>query len=91
MSGVEYSELVAFLAVARERRFRRAADALAISPSAVSHTLRALEDRLGAKLLNRTTPSHGQNYAPPASEMHHRSIARTRGFRSPPPGRESCG
>ena len=57
MRGVEYAELVAFLMVARERSFRRAADALAISPSAVSHTLRALEDRLGAKLLNRTTRS----------------------------------
>ena len=57
MRGVEYAELVAFLLVARERSFRRAADALTVSPSAVSHTLRALEDRLGAKLLNRTTRS----------------------------------
>lgn len=57
MRGVEYAELEAFLAVARERSFRRAADALAVSPSAVSHTLRALEDRLGAKLVHRTTRS----------------------------------
>ncbi len=57
MRGTEFAELNAFLAVARERSFRRAADALALSPSAISHTLRALEDRLGTKLLNRTTRS----------------------------------
>lgn len=57
MRGIEYAELVAFLAVARHRSFRKAADALLLSPSAISHTLRALEDRLGAKLLNRTTRS----------------------------------
>ncbi|MDR3473267.1 MAG: LysR family transcriptional regulator [Devosia sp.] len=74
MRGVEYAELVAFLAIARERSFRRAADALSVSPSALSHTLRALEDRLGAKLLNRTTRSvalteagrHLQNRLAPA-------------------------
>ncbi|WP_246722881.1 LysR family transcriptional regulator [Aureimonas sp. OT7] len=57
LRGVEYAELVAFLAVARDRSFRQAADALAVSPSAISHTLRALEDRLGTKLVNRTTRS----------------------------------
>lgn len=57
MRGLEYAELDVFLAVARERSFRRAADALAISPSAVSHTIRALEERLGARLVNRTTRS----------------------------------
>lgn len=57
MRGTEFAELIVFLAVARERSFRRAADALALSPSAISHTLRALEDRLQAKLLNRTTRS----------------------------------
>lgn len=57
MRGVEYAELEVFLAVARERSFRRAADVLTLSPSAVSHTLRALEERLGTRLLNRTTRS----------------------------------
>lgn len=57
MRGTDYAELEVFLAVARERSFRRAADTLSVSPSAVSHTMRALEDRLGAKLLNRTTRS----------------------------------
>lgn len=57
MRGVEYAELEAFLAVARERSFRRAADALAVSSSAISHTVKALEARLGARLVNRTTRS----------------------------------
>lgn len=57
MRGVEYAELEAFLAVAQACSFRRAADRLAVSPSAISHTLRALEDRLGTKLLHRTTRS----------------------------------
>lgn len=57
MRGVEYAELETFLAVAQACSFRRAADRLAVSPSAISHTLRALEDRLGTKLLHRTTRS----------------------------------
>ncbi|MET0385477.1 MAG: LysR family transcriptional regulator [Polyangiales bacterium] len=57
MHGTEYAELHAFVAVARERSFRRAATQLKLSPSALSHALRALEARLGAKLLNRTTRS----------------------------------
>ncbi|MDV6330477.1 LysR family transcriptional regulator [Asticcacaulis sp. 201] len=57
MRGMQYAELETFLAVAQGRSFRRAADKLALSPSAVSHTLRALEDRLGTKLLHRTTRS----------------------------------
>lgn len=51
------SNLVAFLAVARERNFTRAAAKLGISQSSVSHTVRKLEDRLGLKLLARTTRS----------------------------------
>ena len=57
MRGAEFSELAAFVAVAEERSFRRAAVRLALSPSALSHTIRALEDRLGVRLLNRTTRS----------------------------------
>jgi DNA-binding transcriptional LysR family regulator len=55
--GSEYAELAAFVAVAKERSFRRAASRLGLSPSALSHTIRELEERLGAKLLNRTTRS----------------------------------
>lgn len=51
----EFSEMRAFLAVARERSFRRAAVKLGVTPSALSHTIRALEERLGIRLLSRTT------------------------------------
>src|SRR6266446_1334579 len=50
-------DLLAFLAVARERSFTRAAAKLGVSQSALSHTLRALEARLGVRLLTRTTRS----------------------------------
>jgi DNA-binding transcriptional LysR family regulator len=50
-------DLAAFAAVARHRSFRRAAIELGVSPSAVSHAIRGLEERLGVRLLNRTTRS----------------------------------
>jgi DNA-binding transcriptional LysR family regulator len=50
-------DLAAFLAVARERSFTRAAAQLGVSQSALSHKLRALEERLGLRLLTRTTRS----------------------------------
>ena len=50
-------DLAAFAAVVREGSFTRAAAQLGVSPSALSHTLRALEERLGLKLLHRTTRS----------------------------------
>ncbi|RUU90821.1 MAG: LysR family transcriptional regulator [Mesorhizobium sp.] len=51
------NELTAFLAVAREESFTRAAAKLGVSQSALSHTVRALEGRLGVRLLTRTTRS----------------------------------
>ncbi len=51
------ADLVAFLAVARERSFTRAAVKLGVSPSALSHTIRKLEERLGVRLLTRTSRS----------------------------------
>lgn len=48
-------DLKAFLAIAEHRSFRRAARALDVSPSALSHTMRTLEARLATRLLNRTT------------------------------------
>jgi DNA-binding transcriptional LysR family regulator len=51
------NDLIAFLAVARERSFTRAAAKLGVSQSALSHTIRALEARLGLRLLTRTTRS----------------------------------
>jgi DNA-binding transcriptional LysR family regulator len=51
------NDLVVFIAVAHHRSFRRAADELGAAPSTLSHTLRALEARLGVRLLHRTTRS----------------------------------
>lgn len=53
----DLSELDAFAAVARHRSFRKAADERGVSASALSHAMRALEARLGVRLLNRTTRS----------------------------------
>ena len=57
MSRQSLNDLVAFLAVARERSFTRAAGKLGVSQSALSHTIRGLEERLGIRLLTRTTRS----------------------------------
>jgi len=51
------NDLLAFRAVARERSFTRAAAQIGVSPSALSHTIRALEERIGIRLLTRTTRS----------------------------------
>jgi DNA-binding transcriptional LysR family regulator len=50
-------DLLAFVAVAREKSFTRAAARLGVSQSALSHTMRELEARLGVRLLTRTTRS----------------------------------
>lgn len=55
MSQTKVNDLQAFLAVARERSFTKAAARLGITASALSHTIRALEERLGVRLLARTT------------------------------------
>ena len=57
MRGSEFAELKAFVAVVERASFARAAEHLGLSPSALSQTIRLLEDRLGARLLNRTTRS----------------------------------
>src|SRR6266446_5973752 len=51
------NDLLAFLAVAREGSFTKAAAKLGVSQSALSHTIRGLETRLGLRLLTRTTRS----------------------------------
>jgi DNA-binding transcriptional LysR family regulator len=53
----ELSVLAAFLTVAEERSFTRAAKLLGVSPSALSHAIRGLEERIGVRLLARTTRS----------------------------------
>ncbi|RXT57575.1 LysR family transcriptional regulator [Bosea sp. Tri-44] len=50
-------DLTAFVTVATRRSFRRAADELGTAPSTLSHAMRALEERMGVRLLNRTTRS----------------------------------
>ena len=57
MARESLDDLIAFVAVARERSFTRAAARLGVSQSAISHTIRALEERLGIRLLTRTTRS----------------------------------
>jgi DNA-binding transcriptional LysR family regulator len=57
MSGENLNDLIAFLAVAREKSFTRAAAQLGVSQSALSQTVRNLEARLGLRLLSRTTRS----------------------------------
>ena len=57
MSRPSLNDLTAFVAVATRRSFRRAADELGTAPSTLSHAMRALEERLGVRLLNRTTRS----------------------------------
>ncbi|KJV36370.1 LysR family transcriptional regulator [Luteibacter yeojuensis] len=53
----DIQDIIAFIAVARERSFTRAAAKLGTSQSALSHTVRGLEARLGVRLLTRTTRS----------------------------------
>ena len=57
MQRENFNDILAFLAVARERSFTRAAAKLAVSQSALSHTISGLEARLGIRLLTRTTRS----------------------------------
>ncbi len=64
-------DLAAFAAVARHRSFTRAAAELGVSASALSHTLRSLEDRYGVRLLARTTRSVAPT---PAGERLLRSL-----------------
>lgn len=57
MSHENFNDLAAFAAVAQERSFTRAAAKMGVSQSALSQTIRALEERLGLRLLTRTTRS----------------------------------
>src|SRR5579859_2705807 len=57
MPRENFNDILAFLAVAKESSFTRAAAQLGVSQSALSHTIRGLEERLGLRLLTRTTRS----------------------------------
>jgi len=91
----ELAELSAFAIVAEERSFTRAAARLGISQSALSHSMRGLEKRLGIQLLARTTRSVSPTAAgtallldlAPALERIERAVAETRKQREKPAGR----
>src|SRR5215472_8065387 len=57
MVRIEPNDLATFLAIARHGSFRKAADEIGVTPSALSHGLRALEDQLSVRLFHRTTRS----------------------------------
>ncbi|MFJ4048953.1 MULTISPECIES: LysR substrate-binding domain-containing protein [Pseudomonas] len=72
MARDHYSGLQAFVTVAREGSFTRAAAQMGVSQSALSHTIRTLESQLGIRLLNRTT----RNVSPTEAGEHlYRNIA----------------
>src|SRR5690242_2198742 len=91
----DLGELSAFTIVAEERSFTRAAARLGISQSALSHSMRGLEKRLGLQLLARTTRSVSPTAAgtallqdlTPALERIERSLAEARKRRESPTGR----
>lgn len=89
------NDLLAFLAVARERSFTKAAAQLGVSQSALSHTMRNLEQRLGVRLLTRTTRSVApteagerlrQSLAPRIAEIE-ADLANLMALRDTPSGR----
>jgi DNA-binding transcriptional LysR family regulator len=95
MSDLDLRDLAAFLAVARTRNFRRAALDERVSVSSLSQRLRDLEERLGVRLLNRTTRSVAMTEAgelllagagPAMSDVAH-ALERVRGLRAVPSGR----
>jgi DNA-binding transcriptional LysR family regulator len=57
LSGSDYNQLRAFVAVGEHLSFSRAAEVLGVSPSALSQMVRGFEERVGVRLLNRTTRS----------------------------------
>jgi DNA-binding transcriptional LysR family regulator len=91
----DLGELSAFAMVAGERSFTRAAARLGVSQSALSHSIRGLEKRLGIQLLARTTRSVSPTAAgtaflqdlTPALERIERAVAETRKQRERPAGR----
>jgi DNA-binding transcriptional LysR family regulator len=91
----DLGELSAFAIVAEERSFTRAAARVGVSQSALSHSMRGLEKRLGLQLLARTTRSVAPTAAgsallrelTPALERIERAVAETRKQRENPAGR----
>lgn len=59
MASQDFNDLLAFVAVARERSFTKAAAKLGVVQSTLSHTIKRLETQMGLRLLTRTTRSVG--------------------------------
>jgi DNA-binding transcriptional LysR family regulator len=95
MADIDYRDLAAFAAVARTRNFRRAAREQLVSTSSLSQRLRELEERLGVRLLNRTTRSVALTEAGelllarigPAMAEVTAALDQVRGLREVPSGR----
>src|SRR5579871_6736167 len=94
MADQDFNDLLAFLAVARERSFTKAAAKLGIVQSTLSHTIKRLETQLGIRLLTRTTRSVGlteagerlqQSLAPRVEEIE-QDIAALMSLRDTPSG-----
>src|SRR6266851_1928652 len=91
----ELGALAAFAVVAEERSFTRAAKRLEVSPSALSHAMRRLEEQIGVRLLSRTTRSVAPTEAGeqlleslrPALGDIHGALDRLSGLRARPAGR----
>jgi len=94
MRGHEYADLQAFIAVVEHGSFARAATHLRIAPSTLSQTIRSLEERLGVRLLNRTTRSVSVTGAgsrllarfKPAMEEMEAAVKEARDLRAKPAG-----
>lgn len=94
MKHTEFSGLKAFMAVVDSGNFTRAAASLGVAPSSMSQTIRNLEDRLGVRLLHRTTRSVSLTEAGerlldrvrPAFEALHSAVESINDFRDTPMG-----
>src|SRR5512139_4087108 len=95
MDRDDFSVLAAFVAVAEERSFTKAAKRLGVSPSALSHAMRGLEEKMGVRLLARTTRSVAPTEAGeqlftrvrPAFGDIHEALDQVSGLRDRPAGR----
>jgi DNA-binding transcriptional LysR family regulator len=94
MQSAEFTKLTAFVAVADQRSFARAAAQLGVATSTLSQTIRSLEEHLGVRLLNRTTRSVSPTEAgerllaqlQPALDHVHRALETVNDFRDKPFG-----
>src|SRR5215472_18325998 len=95
MSDLDLRDLETFVAVARTRNFRRAAQESRVSVSSLSQRLRDMEERLGVRLVNRTTRSVALTEAgemllarvAPAMSDVNAALDQVRGLRGVPSGR----